>query len=110
MAAEVTAGYRKVGNYLFPDLLRGDETEGDIAARCKAADEWKETVRYRAIHRVFLLVSVTRIEGAWACYGTPVPGMRHDEEFELWRTEGDKTPEAIARAAFPDFEGVPYAH
>jgi hypothetical protein len=71
--------------------------------------EFTPTIIHHALHRNVLLVAVTREEGAWACYCTPVPGQSHAQEKHLWEPEGCKTSEAIARVAFPQFTDLPYA-
>ena len=70
---------------------------------------WMPGLRHHAIHSRVLLVAKMRVEGAWACYCTPVPGQRHEAEIHLWQLDGSKTTEAIARAAFPQFADIPYA-
>jgi hypothetical protein len=51
----------------------------------------------------------TRVEGAWAAYIFPVPGLRHSDEWLFWMNDGEKLPECIAVAIFPHYAGVPYA-
>ena len=75
----------------------------------KAAEHWEPVFRHFPLHSQFLLIAKTRIEGKWACYGTPVPGIRHDQEIYLWERDGNKVGETIARAAFPEFADLPYA-
>jgi len=87
---------REVSGFRFP------ETEQE-------AIEWLPQTRVLALHRNVLAVARTRIEGMWACYIFPVPGMSHSVEAKLWRTEGVKQPEDIARAIFPIFDGVQYS-
>ena len=73
------------------------------------ADTWAPVLTYKALHSRVLLVAKTRIEGAWAAYCVPVPGRSHEEEKHLWENEGVKLDVKLARAAFPQFEDVPYA-
>lgn len=74
------------------------------------ARAWKPWTDYRALHSQVLVVATTRVEGMWAAYCRSVPGMNHvNESAEVLRT-GDKVDEQVARALFPQFEGVPYAH
>jgi hypothetical protein len=87
---------KAIGNYEFPETL--DEAYG-----------WQAVTSYTAIHMRVLLVARTRVEGSWAAYCVPVPGHNHDEEQHLWRNEGVKLVESLARVAFPQFEDVPYA-
>jgi len=56
-----------------------------------------------------LCVAQTRIEGAWSAYCDAVEGMNHDFEAEKVLAYGAKLPEIVARAIFPEFDGVPYA-
>jgi hypothetical protein len=70
---------------------------------------WQAHVRCRALHARVLCVARTRIEGAWAAYCAPVPGMNHVAEMEPVLESGNKMPEDVARAMFPAFKGVPYA-
>lgn len=74
------------------------------------AASWEEISITRALHRQVLCFAHTRVEGAWCAYCFPVPGRFHEQESFLWETEGDKMPEAVALAMFPEFEGIPYAH
>lgn len=39
----------------------------------------------------------------WAAYIFPVPGICHNEEWKLWKTEGTKIPYNLAKVLFPDF-------
>lgn len=87
---------KKIGNFEFP------ETQEDMA-------QWEPSLCHLALHSKVLLVAKSRIEGAWTCYCTPVPGINHDHERDLWEEHGAKVSEKIARAAFPLFEEVPYA-
>lgn len=56
-----------------------------------------------------LVVAKTRVECSWAAYIDAVPGMNHAMEADAVLNHGDKLDERIARAVFPEFEGVPYA-
>jgi hypothetical protein len=71
---------------------------------------FEPTIIYRALHSTVLVVAVTRIEGSWSAYCTPVPGERHLDEWHLWRRDGAKMHEEWARPMFPEFEDLPYAH
>ena len=71
--------------------------------------DWKPLTRRKALHSNVLCHARTRIEGMWAAYIFPVPGVNHEEEEWLWKTEGNKLPEYIARAMFPEFGELPYA-
>jgi hypothetical protein len=73
------------------------------------ADTWQPYFTYTALHRNVLLVAKTRIEAQWACYCTPVPGINHSKEYHNWDFDGTKVSEAIALAAFPQFNDLPYA-
>lgn len=67
------------------------------------------TVRVALSSRV-LVVARTRVEGAWAADCDAVPGENHDHEEADVLAHGAKMHEHIARALFPRFEGIPYAH
>lgn len=71
---------------------------------------WKPIIRRSALASRVLCVARTRVEGAWAAYCDAVPGHNHDYEMEPVLDAGDKLAERIARAIFPGFDGVPYAH
>jgi hypothetical protein len=73
------------------------------------AATWKPVITYKALCSTVLLVAKTRIEGQWACYCTPVPGQSHDQEKHMWQTNGTKVRQSIARAAFLEFNNLPYA-
>lgn len=73
------------------------------------AATWKPHITYLPLHSRVLFVAKTRIEGEWACYCTPVPGMSHEEEKHLWQFDGVKVQESIARATFPQFVEIPYS-
>lgn len=97
---------RTIGGFSFPDM--GDQTEARIAD----AKAWTPDFRVCALHRQFVLLAKTRIEGAWKAYGVPVTGeIEHAFEAEQrWEEEGCPiADEEIARAAFPMFSDVPYA-
>ena len=69
---------------------------------------WRPIVTHHALAMRVLCVATTRIEGAWCAYCDAVPGMRHDDEVTDVLCYGDKLPEAVALALFPDWEGIPY--
>ena len=73
------------------------------------ARAWKPIVRRVALHRQVLAVARTRIEGAWAAYIAPVPGMNHDDEEDEVLRHGSKLLEDVAIALFPIFQDIPYA-
>ncbi len=73
------------------------------------ASAWKPHIRHRALHMNIIVAARTRIECAWAAYIGPVPGMNHDNEYQAVLDHGSKLDEAVARAIFPSFKGVPYA-
>ena len=81
----------------------------DFPETKEEAVTWWPKITHRAIHSKVLLVAKMRIEGEWSCYCTPVPGQRHEAEIHLWETEGSKVSASIARAAFPEFNDIPYA-
>lgn len=73
-------------------------------------DKWEPYIIYTALNSTTLLVAKTRIEGEWSCYCVTVPGKSHETEKHMWQIHGTKIRERIARAAFPDFENIPYNH
>jgi hypothetical protein len=67
---------------------------------------------YRRMHALsmrVLVVATSRVEGAWCAYCDAVPGMTHSNEYQDVLDHGDKLGEEVARAMFPEFEGVPYS-
>ncbi len=89
---------RKIGNYSFP--VRGNRPE---------IEQWRAHITRRALDRCVLVVAKTRIEGTWKAYCRPVPGEDHMMESDAVLRHGSPLPEDIARAMFPEFEGIPYA-
>lgn len=73
------------------------------------AREFTPVIRRRALASRVLVVARTRIEGTWAAYCDAVPGYDHDHEERAVLLRGDKLPERVAVALFPEFDGVPYA-
>lgn len=67
--------------------------------------DWQVEQRYTALARTVIAVATTRIEGTWAAYIASVPGVKHDHEWRRVLEYGDKLPEDIAKAIFPDFVG-----
>lgn len=63
---------------------------------------------FRALAMQVLCVATTRHDG-WAAYCDSVPGFDHSVEFGGVLKHGDKMPEPVALALFPEFAGVPYA-
>jgi len=39
----------------------------------------------------------------WTAYVFPVPGINHDTEWKLWRSEGSKLRRDVAELMFPSF-------
>lgn len=74
-----------------------------------SASEFTPVIRRRALASRVLVVARTRIEGTWAAYCDAVPGYDHDNEERAVLLRGDKLPERVAAALFPEFDGVPYA-
>ena len=87
-----------INGFEFPE--RGN------AAECEM---WSPAIVRRPLNRKVLTVAKTRIEGAWAAYCDAVPGVDHAEESVAVCEDGDKLPERIARAIFPQLDDVPYA-
>jgi hypothetical protein len=73
------------------------------------AETWIKTTRVYPLASRVLIVANTRIEGAWCCYADAVQGMDHQYEYQEVLATGSKVSERIARAVFPEFEGIPYA-
>ena len=73
-------------------------------------ESWKPQVIHKALSMRVLCVARTRIEGAWCAYCDAVPGLNHKEETRLVLSNGDKLPKNLAKALFPEFEGVPYSN
>ena len=74
------------------------------------AQKWKPIIDKRGLSMCVLCVANTRIEGMWSAYCDAVPGDCHKLEYDAVLANGAKLPEAIARAIFPRFKDVPYAH
>lgn len=88
----------KIGQFEFPEQCNIQECQ-----------EWKSYTTYVALASNVLAVANTRIEGGWSAYCGAVPGVRHSFEWQAVLREGDKLPEHIARAIFPQFVGVRYS-
>lgn len=69
---------------------------------------WKPIVTHVALHMCVLCVATTRMEGKWVAYTQNVPGDNHKCERDWVLDHGDKLPESIALAIFPDWKGIPY--
>ena len=82
---------------------------GHFPKTVKEAGSWRATTRHRALATYVIAAARTRIECAWSAYIDSVPGYDHGEEFRDVLNHGSKLPEDIARAIFPEFEGVPYS-
>ena len=85
-------------------------------ARCveetgpEEAQSWKPFTLRFSLHANVLAVATTRIEGAWCAYIGPAYCNSHrDDEPQVLR-QGTKLLSEHAKAMFPEFEGVPYAH
>lgn len=78
----------------------------------KNQEEAREFVPYVAVHALacrVLAVARTRVECAWTAYCDAVPGISHGREVQPVLDYGDTLGEEVARALFPQFDGVPYA-
>lgn len=73
------------------------------------ASYWEPYIQRRALHRCCLVVAVTRIEIGWKAYCGNVAGLNHENEWEEVTRTGVDVGEKIARAMFPEFDGVRYA-
>lgn len=71
---------------------------------------WRPYWRHYALSMRVLVVATSRAEGAWCAYCCDVDGRNHEAEALGVLNHGDKLGEVVARAMFPEFEGVPYAH
>jgi len=79
-------------------------------ANPQEAEGWESIIEMWPLSMKALVVGHTRIEGAWCAYAKDVAGFSHKLEAQDVLDFGDKLPESIARAFFPQFEGVPYAY
>lgn len=77
--------------------------------RLSPARRWRKSTGTPACSTNFA-VARTRVEGTWAAYVDAVPGNTHSAEFQAVLENGAKLIEPIARALFPQFKEVPYAH
>lgn len=87
---------KTIGQFNFPETA--EEVEAWVAY------EW-----YHALSSTALAAAHTHIEGTWRAYCRGVPGIDHTQEYQEVLRHGDQLDEQIARAIFPEFEGVPYA-
>ena len=69
---------------------------------------WVPYVVHRGLHQYVLCAATTRVEGVWVAYCRNVPGQTHRLEVQGVLDDGDKLPEPVARAVFPEFHRVPY--
>jgi len=61
-----------------------------------------QNIYYTALHRQVLVAYVTCIHTmTYRAYIFPVPGMRHEDEARLWRTEGQKLAAGQAKGMWP---------
>jgi hypothetical protein len=71
---------------------------------------WTPYVRFIALAPKVGVMARSRIEGAWSAYITDIPGISHRAELqERTFDRANKLSESVARAIFPEFEGVAYA-
>lgn len=75
-----------------------------------AARQYEIQVRHRALSCYVLTAARTRVIGTWAAYVYVVPGLDHRVERDLVLSHGTKLQEKVARALYPEFDGMPYAH
>ena len=69
-----------------------------------------EQTEHIALHQKILIIAVHRVEGTWAAYATPVPGINHQNEAPIaWPRYGEKVSERHARHFFPHLKEKPYA-
>jgi len=68
-----------------------------------------EIADWRALDTTVLVVAVKRIPGEWCAYIKGVPGNSHEREIQDVKAYGNKLPESVALAIFPQFKGTPYA-
>ena len=71
--------------------------------------DFRPFIDIRSLAYKVVVVARTRIEGKWSAYIDAVPGKNHDNEAGAVLQYGTKLGESVARAIFPQFEGVPYA-
>lgn len=68
-----------------------------------------EIIRYVALAVDVLAVAVNRpYDGGWCAYAMAVQGINHDVEYPRVAEIGDKLPERVALAIFPEQEGRYY--
>lgn len=67
-----------------------------------------DVVDWKALDARVLCVAVKRVDG-WCAYIGAVPGQSHERELDDVKSFGNKLPEKVALAIFPQFKGVPYA-
>ncbi len=73
-----------------------------------AAQPFKSLQIHRALAMRVLCVAHTLLPEHWAAYVDAVPGMQHELETEPVLRVGEKLPEDVARALFPEYAGLPY--
>jgi hypothetical protein len=73
-----------------------------------ATRPFRPFARHVALATRVLTVATSRVEGTWSAYVDAVPGYDHDREACDVAFHGDKLPEGVARALYPEFEGVTY--
>ena len=61
---------------------------------------------YMRLGRNVLAVAKEGAVNDWAAYIDAVPGINHEAEVEHVMTNGDKLPERVARALFPEFRDL----
>jgi len=59
--------------------------------------------------RDIMVVSRTRVEGAWCAYIKSVAGTDHSKEWQQVAEQGVKLEERVARAIFPRYRDMEYA-
>jgi hypothetical protein len=74
------------------------------------AREFQAWTMYCALAMCVLVVAKTRVECAWAAYIDAVPGENHKIEQAAVLAHGNKLPERLARAIYPQLKDIPYAY
>lgn len=71
---------------------------------------WRPNYRYIKLGDDCIAVSITRREGRWCAYcGAATERWGLYKSIDKVLRTGSKLSEPIARAAFPEYDGVPYA-
>ena len=90
---------RRLGQLDFPDQESREESQA-----------WRPIIRVVELSPSVIAVARTRIEGAWKAYCDTIKGVDRLANYNAVLDYGCAVSEPIARAMFPEFDDVPYAH